>query len=142
MKYLYLGLLNVKENQNGCLEFQGTISKNGYGKIKILDKLVSTHRLSYELVNGKIPEGKMACHKCHNRKCCNVDHIYIGSALQNNSDKTKLNDRKKYRLCFEVPQDIYIEIFEKCCEFDITLKNFMLGFIKENIDRIVSYNPL
>jgi len=85
------------------------------------------------MVKGKIPEGKLACHKCNNRKCCNPDHIYVGSALQNNTDKIPLHGRKTYRISLEVPQDLYIKYFKRCCELDIKAKDLLLTLLEKEL---------
>jgi hypothetical protein len=44
------------------------------------------HRAAYTLVHGKVPDGKLVLHKCHNRACCNVKHLYVGTHADNSSD--------------------------------------------------------
>ena len=51
---------NYKENEKGCWVWQGQTGKTSlYGQIKAFGKFVLTHRLSYELYNGKIPDGSV-----------------------------------------------------------------------------------
>jgi len=39
------------------------------------------------MVNGAIPKGLFVCHKCDHPPCCNPDHLFIGTAQDNTSDK-------------------------------------------------------
>lgn len=73
------------DNKTDCWEIQGYLDKDGYGNVS--NK--RAHRLAYELFIGKIPFGKIVCHKCDNRKCCNPDHLFIGSQKDNISDMMK-----------------------------------------------------
>jgi hypothetical protein len=67
----------IKNSYTGCLEWQGTTSK-GYGKIRI-GKGVSVHRAAYEAWVGPIPDGKFVCNTCKNKRCCNPEHLFLGS---------------------------------------------------------------
>ena len=59
----------------------------GYGLILKNGKNISTHRLSWTLANGTIPESIKILHKCDNPPCCNPDHLYPGTDLENAQDR-------------------------------------------------------
>ena len=83
-----------------CWRWQGCLSAGGYGQFRGL----RAHRFAWELWYGrKIPEGYYACHHCDNPRCCNPEHIFIGTASDNLLD-SKLKRRKvhiRYRGIFD-----------------------------------------
>jgi len=44
------------------------------------------HRVSWRLYRGPIPEGLFICHHCDTPPCVNVDHLFLGTALDNRLD--------------------------------------------------------
>jgi hypothetical protein len=79
---------------NGCLEWTGHKVPKGYGQIGYDSKVVSTHRLAWELVNGPIPDGLNVLHHCDNPPCCETQptegypdgHLFLGTKADNNAD--------------------------------------------------------
>ena len=71
---------------NGCWEYQGSLSTNGYGIFWFEGANVYAHRFAFEEYNGPIPDRMLVCHKCDNRRCCNPDHLFVGDYSDNAND--------------------------------------------------------
>lgn len=72
----------------GCIHFTGALRRDGYGEI-VADgprKLMLTHRAAWTVANGPIPEGLFVLHHCDNRRCVNVEHLFLGTGLDNMRD--------------------------------------------------------
>lgn len=72
----------------GCIEWLGSLSPTGYGTIWVDGKHTRVHRLAWTISNGEIPDGMVVCHTCDNPKCCNIDHLFIGTHQENMDDMT------------------------------------------------------
>lgn len=53
------------------------------------------HREVYIVVNGEIPIDMLICHTCDNRKCINPNHLWAGTAIDNQKDKINKNRQAK-----------------------------------------------
>lgn len=76
-------------DHRGCMEWTKSRRANGYGQIRVGSKTLSTHRLSYFLAFGDIPDGKVIMHSCDNRACCNPMHLSCGTHKENAMDMMK-----------------------------------------------------
>lgn len=89
----------IKVSQTGCWEWTGAL-RSGYGVVGIGSRSDGTrraaraHRVVWEELRAEIPEGLFLCHHCDNPKCCNPDHMFLGTAAENTADM----DRKGRRV--------------------------------------------
>ena len=72
-----------KGTPNGCWEWTGYITPQGYGLFWDGKKPNTTHRVSWGLANGPIPDGMDIDHRCANRKCANPEHLRVTTRSQN-----------------------------------------------------------
>lgn len=69
-----------------CLVWTGATTKQGYGHMKVDGKTITVHRLTWLLNKGEIPPGMCVLHTCDNPPCCNPDHLFLGTDLDNKRD--------------------------------------------------------
>jgi predicted XRE-type DNA-binding protein len=80
-------LEKISKTESGCWNWMSTIKRDGYGQFWLNGKSTKAHRAAWIIFQSEIPAGKMVLHKCDNRRCVNIDHLYIGNASQNTLDK-------------------------------------------------------
>lgn len=58
-----------------CWEWQSCKNEDGYGRFLVNGQNRFAHRVSYELVRGRIPDGLVIDHLCRKRDCVNPMHM-------------------------------------------------------------------
>lgn len=84
-----------------CYVWPGPKYRNGYGRLVVVrggkDNNMLAHRVVYEGVFGKIPEGLTIDHLCRNRACVNPKHMRVVSQRENTlagNSPSAINARK------------------------------------------------
>ena len=74
--------------EDDCWEWQNAIQSHGYGSVSIgkKGKTALAHRVAYYLTNGDFPTSLCVLHECDNRRCCNPNHLFLGTIQDNNRD--------------------------------------------------------
>ena len=80
--------VNITADNEQCWEWQGGKDKDGYGGVRI-DPHSSTksHRFSWMITYGEIPDNLFVLHKCDKPSCCNPKHLFLGTTQENTKDR-------------------------------------------------------
>ncbi len=81
--------LGPMPDTDSCVEWPATRFSTGYGKLYASGASYSTHRISYEIFHGLIPDGYVVRHSCDNPPCVNPRHLLVGTTKQNNGDSVR-----------------------------------------------------
>jgi hypothetical protein len=96
-----------KPHLGPCWAWEGTVDGGGYGHITDQGKTMKVHRIVFEWIKGKIPNGLEIDHLCRNPVCCNPEHLEAVTSRINNLRSTSpaaINSKKQI-----VPRDIHIQ---------------------------------
>lgn len=85
----FWGLVS-KGGPKECWPWTGYTDRDGYGAWKIGEhKRVRANRIAYILTfNCEIGDA-LVCHSCDNPRCCNPDHLWLGTPALNYQDMVK-----------------------------------------------------
>ncbi len=72
-----------KDYETGCWLWTGSRNGTGYGQIWLDGTMVGTHRFSYEIHIGPIPENMTLDHLCRVRHCFNPRHLEVATHRTN-----------------------------------------------------------
>lgn len=96
MKTLKKRLLKMRSisKKTGCWNFMGGRCGAGYGCIRINKPkraMINAHRAAWLVFKGPIRAGFYVLHKCDNKKCFNIRHLFLGTQKTNMRDFVKKN---------------------------------------------------
>ncbi len=91
---------------NDCWLWTMATNSQGHGictsmLIDGVKRSYTTHRLSYLLHIGEIPNGQVVRHMCINKGCCNPEHLMLGTQSDN---------------YYDIPEDVRKELHRKSGE--------------------------
>lgn len=101
----------------GCWNWIGskTRSHNGYGQIKVKNRNMLAHRVTYVAFNGNVPSGLEIDHMCKNRTCVNPKHLESVTASENVRRGSLVQDKSPCRNGHKYPVGVYTNCV-KCKE--------------------------
>lgn len=96
---LPIRIASYTKRQGSCLLYTGVIDKYGYGQIGIAGKTYKIHRIVWEMLKGKIPDGLVLDHLCKVRNCINISHldvVTLGENTLRGNSFSGINARKEF----------------------------------------------
>jgi hypothetical protein len=84
-------LEKIRIDKSGCWIWQGALKHcargtHRYGWVTVNGKPMAAHRAVWILYNGDLKDGEVVCHKCDVPQCCNPEHLFVGTQLDNIAD--------------------------------------------------------
>lgn len=77
-----------------CLEWTGGRDRDGYGRVQTRTAF-RAHRVVWEMERGTIPKGLCILHRCDNPPCVAIDHLFLGTDIDNVIDRDRKNRQAK-----------------------------------------------
>lgn len=128
--------------------WRGSLVRGGYGiTVESIGnhqfRTVGSHRFSWKLHNGDIPDGLYVLHKCNVCACVNPKHLYLGNDADNMRDKVKsgnsdYGDRNNHVKLIE-DQVLEIRRLHKITKCTCTKLASIFNVGRSAISRIVRY---
>lgn len=120
--------IDCESHPHGCWVWTKALG-DGYGNFGIKGRVYRSHRFSWQLTHGEIPNGLCVLHRCDNRACVRVDHLWLGTRKENNADRDA-KKRNHSKLTFEIAQQIRLEYVPGVVTQEDLAKKYGVGNIE------------
>jgi HNH endonuclease len=88
----------IAKAPDGCWLWMGAHNSRGYGRFKIKGRLECAHRVAWTIYRGPIPKGMQVLHRCDQPRCCNPEHLFLGTHMTNVIDALQKGRTAKMKL--------------------------------------------
>lgn len=72
--------------KDDCWNWKACKHPTGYGMLKNGSGTTYAHRVAFA-ITSELPAGMSVLHRCDNPTCCNPDHLWLGTQLDNIRDR-------------------------------------------------------
>lgn len=85
-------LKNVTIDSSGCWIWKKSTNSAGYGQLTVNKKYWLAHRYALSC-KQRVLDTDVVRHSCHNPRCCNPDHLSVGTHADNYQDSVVVHKK-------------------------------------------------
>lgn len=82
----FFAKVDASGGPDACHVWTASRYPSGYGQFGFDGSTIGAHRMAWMIEYGEIPAGMLVLHRCDNRPCCNIRHLFIGTQQDNIDD--------------------------------------------------------